>query len=292
MTARIIDGNAIAAEVRAEVANEVAALVAAGRRPPHLTAVLVGEDAASSTYVRLKHRDCDEVGMTSSTESLPISTTQAELIDLIRHLNSADSIDGVIIQKPIPSNIDDALIDATLSPLKDADGLGPTSLGLLVQGQPGFVPATPAGIQQLLIRSGIDPAGQHVVIVGRSTLVGRPLSLLLSTKAPGANATVTIAHTGTADLGAITRSADILVAAAGRLDLITADMVRPGAVVIDVGTNRVDDPTKRTGYHLAGDVDFESVKEIASSITPVPGGVGPMTRAMLLVNTLKAAKAE
>jgi methylenetetrahydrofolate dehydrogenase (NADP+)/methenyltetrahydrofolate cyclohydrolase len=292
MTARIIDGNAIAAEVRAEVANEVAALVAAGRRPPHLTAVLVGEDAASSTYVRLKHRDCDEVGMTSSTESLPISTTQAELIDLIHHLNSADSIDGVIIQKPIPSNIDDALIDATLSPLKDADGLGPTSLGLLVQGQPGFVPATPAGIQQLLIRSGIDPAGQHVVIVGRSTLVGRPLSLLLSTKAPGANATVTIAHTGTADLGAITRSADILVAAAGRLDLITADMVRPGAVVIDVGTNRVDDPTKRTGYHLAGDVDFESVKEIASSITPVPGGVGPMTRAMLLVNTLKAAKAE
>jgi methylenetetrahydrofolate dehydrogenase (NADP+)/methenyltetrahydrofolate cyclohydrolase len=292
MTARIIDGNAIAAEVRAEVANEVAALVAAGRRPPHLTAVLVGEDAASATYVRLKHRDCDEVGMTSSTESLPISTTQAELIDLIRHLNSADSIDGVIIQKPIPSNIDDALIDATLSPLKDADGLGPTSLGLLVQGQPGFVPATPAGIQQLLIRSGIDPAGQHVVIVGRSTLVGRPLSLLLSTKAPGANATVTIAHTGTADLGAITRSADILVAAAGRLDLITADMVRPGAVVIDVGTNRVDDPTKRTGYHLAGDVDFESVKEIASSITPVPGGVGPMTRAMLLVNTLKAAKAE
>jgi len=292
MTARIIDGNAIAAEVRAEVANEVAALVAAGRRPPHLTAVLVGEDAASATYVRLKHRDCDEVGMTSSTESLPISTTQAELIDLIHHLNSADSIDGVIIQKPIPSNIDDALIDATLSPLKDADGLGPTSLGLLVQGQPGFVPATPAGIQQLLIRSGIDPAGQHVVIVGRSTLVGRPLSLLLSTKAPGANATVTIAHTGTADLGAITRSADILVAAAGRLDLITADMVRPGAVVIDVGTNRVDDPTKRTGYHLAGDVDFESVKEIASSITPVPGGVGPMTRAMLLVNTLKAAKAE
>ena len=292
MTARIIDGSAIAAQVRAEVATEVAALVADGHRPPHLTAVLVGDDAASATYVRLKHRDCGEVGMTSSTEALPSSTTQAELLEVIHRLNADDSIDGVIIQKPIPSNIDNALIDATLSPLKDADGLGPISLGLLVQGQPGFVPATPAGIQQLLLRSDIDPAGKHVVIVGRSTLIGRPLALLLSAKAPGANATVTIAHTGTTDLAAITSEADILVAAAGRLNLITADMVRPGAVVIDVGTNRVDDPSKRTGYRLAGDVDFEAVKEIASAITPVPGGVGPMTRAMLLVNTLKAAKAE
>ncbi|MBT5774357.1 MAG: bifunctional 5,10-methylenetetrahydrofolate dehydrogenase/5,10-methenyltetrahydrofolate cyclohydrolase [Dehalococcoidia bacterium] len=292
MSARIIDGNAIAAQVRAEVAAQVASLVAAGHRPPHLTAVLVGDDAASATYVRLKHKDCAEVGITSSTEALPSSTTQDELLAVIHRLNADDSIDGVIIQKPIPDSIDDVVIDSTLSPMKDADGLGPTSLGLLVQGAPRFVSATPAGVQQLLLRSDIDPAGKHVVIVGRSTLVGRPLALLLSTKATGANATVTIAHTGTADLGAITREADILVAAAGRLNLITADMVRPGAVVIDVGTNRVDDPTKRTGYRLAGDVDFEAVKEIASAITPVPGGVGPMTRAMLLVNTLKAARAE
>jgi methylenetetrahydrofolate dehydrogenase (NADP+) / methenyltetrahydrofolate cyclohydrolase len=292
MTARIIDGNAIAADVRAEVASEVAALVAAGRRPPHLTAVLVGDDAASATYVRLKHKDCAEVGMTSSTEALPAATTQDELLAVIHRLNADDTVDGVIIQKPIPDSIDDIVIDAALTPAKDADGLGPTSLGLLVQGAPRFVPATPAGVQQLLLRSNIDPAGKHVVIVGRSTLVGRPLSLLLSMKATGANATVTIAHTGTSDLGAITREADILVAAAGRLNLITADMVRPGAVVIDVGTNRVDDASKRSGYRLAGDVDFDAVKEIASAITPVPGGVGPMTRAMLLVNTLKAAKAE
>jgi methylenetetrahydrofolate dehydrogenase (NADP+)/methenyltetrahydrofolate cyclohydrolase len=288
MTAHIIDGNAIAAQIRAEVATQVAAFVAAGRRPPHLTAVLVGDDAASATYVRLKQRDCAEVGMTSSTEALPSTTTQ--LLAVIQHLNADDDVDGVIIQKPIPGAIDDVVIDSTLSPLKDADGLGPTSLGLLVQGSPRFVPATPSGVQQLLLRSDIDPAGKHVVIVGRSTLVGRPLALVLSTKAPGANATVTIAHTGTSDLAAITSEADILVAAAGRRNLITADMVRPGAVVIDVGTNRVDDASKRVGYRLAGDVDFEAVKEIASAITPVPGGVGPMTRAMLLVNTLKAAK--
>jgi len=291
MTARIIDGNAIAADVRAEVAAEVARIVESGSRPPHLTAVLVGDDAASATYVRLKHRDCAEVGMTSSTEALPASTTQDELLAVIHRLNADDAIDGVIVQKPIPDDIDDVLIDTTLSPMKDADGLGPTSLGLLVQGAPRFIPATPAGVQQLLLRSDIDPAGKHVVIVGRSTLVGRPLSLLLSTKAPGANATVTIAHTGTSDLGAVTREADILVAAAGRRNLITADMVRPGAVVIDVGTNRVDDPSKKAGYRLAGDVDYDAVKEVASAITPVPGGVGPMTRAMLLVNTLKASRA-
>jgi methylenetetrahydrofolate dehydrogenase (NADP+)/methenyltetrahydrofolate cyclohydrolase len=291
VTARIIDGNAIAAEVRAEVAREVERIVAGGGRPPHLTAVLVGDDAASATYVRLKGRDCVEVGMTSDTVALPASTTEAELLEVVRGLNANDAVDGVIVQKPIPGDVDDGLIDATLDPAKDADGLGPVSLGRLVQGRPGFVPATPAGVQQLLLRSGIDPAGQRVVIVGRSILVGRPLAMLLSTKAEGANATVTIAHTGTRDLGAVTREAEILVAAAGRLNLITAEMVRPGAVVIDVGTNRVDDPAKKAGFRLAGDVDFEAVREVASAITPVPGGVGPMTRAMLLVNTLKAAQA-
>lgn len=291
MTARIIDGNSIARDVRGEVATGVEAIVSRGHRPPHLTAVLIGDDAASAVYVRLKHKDCAEVGMTSDTVALPASTSQAQLLDIVRGLNANDGVDGVIVQKPIPGEVDDALVDATLDPRKDADGLGPVSLGRLVQGEPGFVPATPAGVQQLLLRSDIDPAGQRVVIVGRSILVGRPLAMLLSTKGPGANATVTIAHTGTTDLGAVTREADILVAAAGRLNLITADMVRPGAVVIDVGTNRVDDPSKKSGYRLAGDVDFEAVKEIASAITPVPGGVGPMTRAMLLVNTLKAAQA-
>jgi methylenetetrahydrofolate dehydrogenase (NADP+)/methenyltetrahydrofolate cyclohydrolase len=291
VTARIIDGNAIAADVRAEVARGVEQIVASGRRPPHLTAVLVGDDAASATYVRLKHRDCAEVGMTSDTVALPATATENEILDIVRGLNENDAVDGVIVQKPLPDGVDDALVDATLDPDKDADGLGPTSLGRLVQGAPVFIPATPAGVQQLLLRSDIDPSGKHVVIVGRSILVGRPLALLLSAKAEGANATVTIAHTGTADLGAVTREGDILVAAAGRLNLITADMVRPGAVVIDVGTNRVDDPSKKAGYRLAGDVDFDAAKEVASAITPVPGGVGPMTRAMLLVNTLKAAQA-
>ena len=201
-----------------------------------------------------------------------------------------DGVDGVIVQKPLPARIDEGLVDARLSAVKDVDGLGPTSLGLLVQGRPAFVPATPAGILELLARSGIDPGGQEVVVIGRSTLVGRPLALLLSAKAPGANATVTIAHTGTRDLAAVTRRADILVAAAGRRGLITGEMVRPGAVVVDVGTNRVPDPTKRSGFRLAGDVHFETVREVAGSITPVPGGVGPMTRAMLLVNTLAAAR--
>ena len=290
MTARIIDGKAIAADVRAEVAAGVEALVSAGGRPPHLTAVLIGDDAASATYVRLKGNDCAKVGMTSDVVTLPSSTTEAELLKIMRGLNANDGVDGVIVQKPIPSDIDDALVDATLDPSKDVDGLGPTSLGRLVQGVPMFISATPAGVQQLLLRSEIDPAGKHVVIVGRSILVGRSLAILLSAKPDGANATVTIAHTGTTDLGAITREADILVAAAGRLNLITADMVRPGAVVIDVGTNRVEDASKKAGFRLAGDVDFEAVREIASAITPVPGGVGPMTRAMLLVNTLKAAR--
>jgi methylenetetrahydrofolate dehydrogenase (NADP+)/methenyltetrahydrofolate cyclohydrolase len=290
VTARIIDGSSIAAEVRAEVAAGVQAIVAFGRRPPHLTTVIVGDDAASSTYVHLKHRDCAEIGMSSDTIALPGTATESEIIEVVRQLNANEGVDGVIVQKPLPPGVNDALVDATIDPSKDVDGLGPTSLGQLVQGEPGFVAATPAGVQQLLLRSGIDPGGQHVVIVGRSVLIGRPLALLLSMKAQGANATVTIAHTGTADLGAVTRQADILVAAAGRLNLITADMVRPGAMVIDIGTNRFDDASKKSGFRLAGDVDFEAVREIAGAITPVPGGVGPMTRAMLLVNTLKAVQ--
>ncbi len=290
VTAQIIQGNQIAATVRREVATGVAELVARGQRPPHLTAVLVGDDAASATYVRLKSRDCAEVGMTSQVVRMGEETSEAELLSVVSQLNRDDGVDGVIVQKPLPARIDEGLVDARLSAVKDVDGLGPTSLGLLVQGRPAFVPATPAGILELLARSGIDPEGQEVVVIGRSTLVGRPLALLLSAKAPGANATVTIAHTGTRDLAAVTRRADILVAAAGRRGLITGEMVRPGAVVVDVGTNRVPDPSKRSGFRLAGDVHFETVREVAGSITPVPGGVGPMTRAMLLVNTLAAAR--
>ncbi len=289
MTASIIDGKAIAAEVRAEVAAGVRELRAGGVTP-HLTAVLIGDDAASRTYVRLKGRDCDEVGMSSETRTLPSSVTHDELMAVIAELNADPGVHGVIVQKPLPSQIDGAAVDAAIDPAKDVDGLGPTSLGLLAQGAPRFVPATPAGIQQLLLRSDIDPAGQHVVIVGRSMLVGRTAALLFVNKAEGANATVTVAHTGTRDLGAVTREADILIAAAGSLGMIIAEMVKPGATVIDVGTNRVDDPSKKAGYRLAGDVDFEAVREVAGAITPVPGGVGPMTRAMLLVNTLKAAR--
>ncbi|MPZ99788.1 MAG: bifunctional 5,10-methylene-tetrahydrofolate dehydrogenase/5,10-methylene-tetrahydrofolate cyclohydrolase [Dehalococcoidia bacterium] len=291
MTARIIDGAAIAAEIRAEVARDVEALVGAGRPRPHLTAVLVGDDPASISYVRGKRRDCDEVGFSSETLRLPSETTQDELVAHIERLNRDPGVHGMIAQVPLPPHIDEAAIMEAIDPAKDADGLTPTSLGRLLQGQPRFVPATPQGVQQLLVRSGIDPAGQRVVIVGRSLLVGRPLAMLLSMKAPGANATVTVAHTGTRDLASVTREADILIPAVGRPRTITADMVRPGATVIDVGVNRVDDASKKAGYRLVGDVDFEAVAEVAGAITKVPGGVGPMTRAMLLVNTLRAAQA-
>jgi methylenetetrahydrofolate dehydrogenase (NADP+)/methenyltetrahydrofolate cyclohydrolase len=291
MSARIIEGRTIAAEVRAEVAAEVARIVAAGRPRPHLTAVLVGDDPASATYVRGKHRDCVEVGLSSEVIHLPADTSQDELLAVVARLNEDPGVSGFICQMPFPPQIDDRAVMAAINPDKDVDGLSPVSQGLLMQGRPRFVSATPAGVQQMLMRSGIDPAGQRVVIVGRSSLVGRPLAMLLANKAPGANATVTIAHTGTRDLPSVTREADILVAAAGSPRMITADMVRPGAVVIDVGVNRVEDASKKSGFRLVGDVDFDAVVEVAAAITPVPGGVGLMTRAMLLVNTLQAAQA-
>lgn len=290
MSARIIDGNAVAAEIRGEVAREVTARIAAGRARPHLTAVLVGDDPASATYVRGKRRDCEEVGFSSETLTLSAATTQAELLAHVVRLNADPTVTGMIVQMPLPPQIDEHAVMAAISPDKDADGLTPTSLGLLLQGRPRFVPATPSGVQQLLMRSGIDPAGKRVVVVGRSMLVGRPLAMLLAAKAAGANATVTMAHTGTRDLAAVTREAEILVVAAGRPRMVTAEMVTPGAVVIDVGVNRIDDPTRKSGSRLVGDVDYEPVAAKASAITPVPGGVGPMTRAMLLVNTLQAAR--
>ncbi len=291
MSAEIIDGEALAAAVREEVAADVRALVESGERAPHLTAVLVGDDPASHSYVRGKARDCEAVGMSTDTVVMPADSTMLELLPRIAELNANPFVSGVIIQMPLPPQLDEQAAMAALDPNKDADGLPPNSLGQLLQGTPRFIPATPAGVQQMLMRTGHDPAGKRVVIVGRSNLVGKPLAVLLASKAEGANATVVAAHTGTADLAAETRNADILIVAAGRPQMVTAEMVKPGAVVIDVGINRVEDASRKRGYRLVGDVDFDGVSQVAGAITPVPGGVGPMTRAMLLVNTVKAAKA-
>ncbi len=289
MTAEIIDGEAVAAAIRQELVKRIGALRARGVMPG-LAAVLVGNDPASAAYVRGKTKDCAAVGIYTETVHRPADVSQAALLGLITDLNADPRFHGIIVQLPLPPHLDEAAVTGAVAPEKDADGLHPLNLGLLARGDGVLLPATPAGVQELLVRSGHDPAGRHVVIAGRSTLVGKPLALILLRKAPGANATVTVCHTGTRDLGAITRQADILVAAIGRPGAITAGMVRPGAVVIDVGISRVDDPTRRRGYRLAGDVDFASVAEVAGAITPVPGGVGPMTRAMLLVNTVTAAE--
>lgn len=281
MTARIIDGKAIAAEVRAEVARDVGASSERGVTPG-LATVLVGDDEASKVYVKSKHKACAEVGIRTWDHDLPASTPQSELLDLIRRLNEDGNVDGILVQLPLPEHIDEELVLHALSPEKDADGLHPCNLGRLVAGDPLVVPATPAGIQQMLLRSNVEISGADVVVVGRSNLVGKPLAALLMQKAPGANATVTVCHTGTGDLAEHTRKADVLVAAMGRPKSITRQMVSPGCTVIDVGMNR-------TEQGLVGDVDFEGVKEVAGAISPVPGGVGPMTIAMLLRNVAHLA---
>lgn len=289
MTAEIIDGQAIAAQVLDELRPRVAVLRARGG-PPGLAAVLVGDDPASVAYVRGKMRDCAEIGITSETFRLPAVASQQQIIDLVRKINADATWHGVIVQLPLPAHVDEEAVIAAIDLAKDVDGAHPQSQGRLLRGLPTFVPATPHGVQQLLLRSGHSPEGKHVVICGRSNLVGKPLAVLLLQKRPGANATVTICHTGTPDLAEHTLRADILVAAIGRAGAITADMVRDGAVVIDVGINPVPDATRKSGQRLVGDVDFASVREKASAITPVPRGVGPMTRAMLLWNTLLAAE--
>ncbi len=291
MSAKIIDGTAIAAAVRADVAAEVARDVAAGHRPPHLTVVIAGDDPASHVYVRGKARACAEVGMTNETIELPASVTHAEVVDVVRRLNADDGVDGVLVQMPLPQQVDAQVVMAMLDPAKDADGLSPFSLGRLLQGDAPMPPCTPSGIVEMLRRSGIDPRGTRVVIVNRSMLVGRPLAMLLSNRGAGANATVTIAHTGTRDLPSVMREAEILITGMGQARTVTADMIRPGAVVVDVSVVRIPDATKQTGTRLVGDVDFEAALEVASWITPVPGGVGPMTIAMLMKNTLTAARA-
>ncbi|TDJ55423.1 MAG: bifunctional methylenetetrahydrofolate dehydrogenase/methenyltetrahydrofolate cyclohydrolase FolD [Gemmatimonadetes bacterium] len=289
MSAQIIDGKAIGKAVRAEVATEVARLTERGI-VPGLTVVLVGEDPASQVYVRMKGRACDEAGMKSGTVRLPTTVTEAELLDTIDRLNADPTVHGMLVQLPLPDHIDEANVLLRIDPRKDVDGFHPINVGKLVTGDPnGFKPATPYGVQEMLIRSGIETSGAHVVIVGRSNIVGKPMANLLIQKGPGANATVTVCHSRTKDIGSVTRSADILIVAMGKPEFITADMVKPGAAVIDVGINRVDDATKEKGYRLVGDVAYGPVSEVVAAITPVPGGVGPMTIAMLLKNTLQAA---
>ena len=285
MTATIIDGKAIAAEVRAEVAERVRKLTDRGVQPGFVD-LLIGDDAASGTYVRMKNKASAEAGMRAFDRTLPAAASLEEALGIIEELNADAGVHGVIVQSPLPpeSPIDIFELQRAITPLKDVDGLHPENQGLLAMGRPRFVPATPAGVAELLRRSGIDTKGKRVVIVGRSSLVGRPLSILLSSKGEGLNATVTICHTGTKDLTVETLRAEILVVAAGQARAITGDMVAPGAVVIDVGTNRGDDGK------LVGDVDFDQVSKVASAITPVPGGVGPMTVAMLMQNVVLAAE--
>ena len=288
--AKILDGQALAKEVRGEVAAGVVEMGENHQVTPGLAAVLVGDDPASAVYVRNKRRACDEVGMFIETFALPASTSQNELLELVDRLNQDSRFHGILVQLPLPDQIDQYTMIEALDPRKDVDGIHPFNAGQLLQGRAAFVPGTPAGIQQLLLRNGYDPAGRDVVVCGRSEIVGKPLAALLMQRQSGANATVTVCHTRTTDLAAHTRRADILVAAIGQPKAITADMVKNGAVVIDVGINRVEDTTRRRGYRLVGDVDFEAVSEKAEAITPVPGGVGPMTIASLLVNTLAAAR--
>ena len=290
MGATLLDGARIAAEVRGEVAAEVREMQVRHGVTPGLAVVLTGDDPASAVYVRNKGRACQEAGMASETFILPQETTQQELLDLLERLNGDERHHGILVQLPLPPHIDEEQVVRALDPAKDVDGLHPENMGRLVLGSPLFPPCTPAGIQQLLLRSGYAPDGKHVVICGRSSIVGKPLALLLVQKREGANATVTVCHTGTPDVAAVTRQADILVAATGRPNTVTADMVKPGAAVVDVGINRVNDPSRKRGYRLVGDVDFAGVSEVAAAVTPVPGGVGPMTIAMLLSNTLRAAR--
>ena len=294
MSAERLDGKKVAGEIRAEVGAQVSEFVTGGGRQPCLVAILVGEDPASQVYVRNKNRACEKAGIEGRTHRLPASTTQAELIDLVNQLNDDPTVNGILVQLPLPKDgnggqgFDEREVLDTVAPLKDVDAFSPVNVGLLMQGRPRFLPCTPHGIVQLLHRTGHSVAGKNVVVVGRSDIVGKPMAMMLAQRDGScgrdvANATVTLAHSRTADLGEVCRSADCLIAAVGVPKMITADMIKPGAIVVDVGINRVDEK-------LVGDVDYEAALEVAGAITPVPGGVGPLTIAMLLHNTLLAAQ--
>jgi methylenetetrahydrofolate dehydrogenase (NADP+) / methenyltetrahydrofolate cyclohydrolase len=281
--AAILDGKQLAQTMQKEIAADAATFLAKHGMRPGLAAVLVGDNPASRIYVRNKRKACEQAGLESWLHELPADTTQRQLLELITRLNDDKRVNGILVQLPLPKQIDEAAIIAAVSPLKDVDGFGPENLGLLVAGQPRFQPCTPLGVQQLLVRNNVSIDGRHVVIVGRSNIVGKPLALMLMQKAPAANATVTVCHSRTKDIGALTRQADIVIVAIGQANFLKGDMLRPGAVVVDVGINRLPDGK------LVGDVDFAEVSALASAITPVPGGVGPMTITMLLHNTGRAA---
>ncbi|MFS8636613.1 MAG: bifunctional methylenetetrahydrofolate dehydrogenase/methenyltetrahydrofolate cyclohydrolase FolD [Gemmatimonadota bacterium] len=289
--AKIIDGNAIAEAIRAEVMEETEAFRKTHGHPPGLATVLVGNDPASEVYVRMKNRDAERVGFYSRQITLPADTPEEELLGVVEGLNADPTIHGILVQLPLPKGLNEDRVIRAIDPRKDVDGFHPMNVGRLAIGDPDVLaPCTPAGVVEMLLRSGYDPAGKRVVVVGRSNIVGKPLALLLLRRGRGGDATVTVAHSRTPDLGAVTREADILVAAVGVPELIRADMVKPGAVVIDVGVNRVEAPDTERGYKLVGDVAYEEVAERVEAISPVPGGVGPMTRTMLMKNTLEAAR--
>jgi methylenetetrahydrofolate dehydrogenase (NADP+)/methenyltetrahydrofolate cyclohydrolase len=283
MSARLIDGKAVAAEIRTRIAGEVASFLARTGKVPHLAAVLVGDDPASAVYVRNKQTACEKAGLKSTLHRLSVTTTTEQLLELIAQLNADPDTHGILVQLPLPAQIDSQHVLDAVTPLKDVDCFHAENVGLMVQGRPRFLPCTPSGCQQLLIHAAVETAGKHAVVLGRSEIVGKPMAMLLVQKGQAADATVTICHSRTQNLAEIVKQADIIIAAIGKPQFVTANMVKPGATVIDVGINRVGDK-------LVGDVDFDAVKEIAGAITPVPGGVGPMTIAMLLQNTLRAAQ--
>ena len=290
LPAKLIDGNAIGAEMRKELGTEIAALTTQGITPG-LAVVLVGDNPASQVYVRMKGKACDEAGLYHETIKLSKETSEAELMGLLERLNANPQIHGILVQLPLPKQIDTNRALHRIDPRKDVDGFHPENVGKVAAGDTtGFRPATPYGVQQLLLRTGVETKGAHAVIVGRSNIVGRPMAALLLQDAPGGNATVTVCHSRTRNIEHHTREADILIVAIGKPEFVTGGMVKPGAIVIDVGVNRVDDPSKKQGYRLVGDVQFEEAEQVASAITPVPGGVGPMTITMLLYNTVQAAK--
>ena len=288
----LIDGKALAQEIKNDIKNEVDQIKAKGGKTPHLAAVIVGEDPASQTYVRNKVLSCENVGFKSTLISEDASTTEDELLAIVEGLNNDEDVDGFIVQLPLPAHIDAERVNLAIDPKKDVDGFHPINFGRMTLGLPAYLSATPQGILMMLERFDIDTSGKKCVIIGRSNIVGRPMSILLSQKRDRGNCTVTLVHSRTKDVKKETLEADIIIAAIGKAHFLTADMVKPGAVVIDVGTNRIDDASRKRGWRLVGDVDFEGVSKIASHISPVPGGVGPMTITSLLINTLKASKKE
>ncbi len=289
MAAKIIDGKQVAEDMRAELKVDVAVLKEQDV-VPGLAVILVGEDPASQSYVKAKERACESIGIYSDDNRLPADTSQEDLMALVEEKNKDPRINGILVQLPLPKHLDESQVLLAIDPAKDVDGFHPINVGKMVIGERAFLPCTPHGVVQLLARSGVEIEGAHVVVVGRSNIVGKPVANMLLQKKEHANATVTICHTRTKDIGSFTRQADIVIAAAGRPNTVTADMVREGAVIIDVGVNRVEDASAKRGYRLVGDCDFEGLKEKASLITPVPGGVGPMTITMLLFNTVESAR--